>query len=127
VSKQSSVTYDPPQNVGHPQKVTWGGLDFEAGKSVPVTDARMVEKARHNPFFRVTGEGPQTKEAADSPEHAMQLARKFEEQMDAAVDMDVHRDHTAELASRANEQRKRGRPVILKDRSYVRNAADGLA
>lgn len=50
------VTYVPQQE-GDPHKTRWAGIVFHANVPVRVTNPRLVEKARENPWFHV-GEGP---------------------------------------------------------------------
>jgi hypothetical protein len=49
-----NITYIP--RPGDPVTTVWGKLTFEANKPRPVSDPRLIEKAKKNPWFKVEGE-----------------------------------------------------------------------
>lgn len=49
-----NITYCP--RAGDPVSTVWGKLTFEANKPRPVSDPRLIEKAKANPWFKVEGE-----------------------------------------------------------------------
>lgn len=40
-----------------PQVNVWNGIEFRKGESVPISDPRMIAKAKGNQFFSVDSDG----------------------------------------------------------------------
>ena len=56
----------------------WNDVTFPAGVPVEITDAYMIGKARHNPFFRLdeTVSGPMPEMWTNTPPDDLPLKRK---------------------------------------------------
>jgi hypothetical protein len=67
------ITYVPGRD--DPVSVVWNKLTFEANKPRDVSDSRIIERAKSNPWFRVSGEKRADKgfdPNADKPVNATQ-------------------------------------------------------
>jgi hypothetical protein len=54
----ATVTWKGEPGVGGdegPKSVTWGGKVLKKGEGVEITDPAIIEKAKNNPYFEVTG------------------------------------------------------------------------
>jgi hypothetical protein len=67
------ITYVPGRE--DPVSVVWNKLTFEANKPRTVSDQRIIERAKNNPWFRVAGEKAAEKgfdPGTDKPENSSQ-------------------------------------------------------
>lgn len=67
------ITYVPTRD--DPVSVTWSKIEFQANKPRMISDQKIIERAKRNPWFRVEGEKAAEKgfdPAADQPANATQ-------------------------------------------------------